>query len=280
MGGIFKNKFFIILLTVACVLTLSAMILNILGYGSVTTDITNIIIMPFQAFADIVKDSWAGFTAYFTEFNRMKAELAQANGLIAELEARIQNIQDMEADIVSYEAYFGFMKEHTVIKRFQDAAVIARDAGNYQSNLIINKGAFHNIKNNMPVVTDKGIVGYISKVGMWTSDVSLFIRTSNSVGAYIQRNKQIGIVEGDFGLERVGKCLLGSLYKDTDLQVGDKIYTSGFGDIYPKDLYIGKVAEVFPDALSQSMTGYIEPAVDFNTLRRVMIIIEFDREFN
>jgi rod shape-determining protein MreC len=99
------------------------------------------------------------------------------------------------------------------------------------------------------------------------------------VGAYIKRTSEIGIIEGEFSLEKEGKCLLGSLYKDTDLQVGDKIYTTGFGDIYPKDLYIGKVTEVLPDALSHSMTGYIEPAVDFNELRRVMIILEFDREF-
>lgn len=279
MGGIFKNKFFIILLIVACVLTLTAMILNILGYGSVTTDAVNILIMPFQTFADIVKDSWSGFTGYFTEFNKMKEELAQANERITELEEQIEDTKDIIEKNIMYELYFNFMEVHTNIKRFQDAVVIGREAGNYQSNLIINKGSVHNIENNMPVVTDKGIVGYISKVGIWTSEVSLFIRTSNNVGAYIKRTSQIGIVEGEFSLEKEGKCLLGSLYKDTDLQVGDKIYTTGFGDIYPKDLYIGKVTEVLPDSLSQSMTGHIEPAVDFNELRRVMIILEFDREF-
>ena len=279
MGGIFKNKFFIILVIIACVLTLTAMILNVMGYGSITTDITNVIIMPFNAFADIIKDSWSGFAAYFTEFNRMKEELAEKNEYILELEEQIEDIRDIKDDLDGLITYFGFMEEHTNITKFQDATVIGRDAGNYQPNLIINKGSFHNIKPNMPVITDKGIVGYISEVSYLTSTVSLFIRTTKSVGAYIKRNKQIGIVEGDFSLEKSGKCMLGSLPKETELVVGDKIYTSGYGDIYPKDLYIGKVTEVVPDLRTHSVTGYIEPAVDFDELRKVMIILEFNREF-
>ena len=279
MGGIFRNRFFIILLIVACVLTLTAMVLNILGYGSVTADVTRIILMPFQAFADIIKDSWSGFTAYFTEFNRMREEIAELKIYIEELEEQIEDIRDIKDERDRLIIYFGFKQEHTNIIGFQDAAVIGREAGNYQSNLIINKGSFHNIKKNMPVITEKGIVGYISEVSSWTSKVSLFIRTSNAVGAYIKRNGQIGIVEGNFSLEKAGKCALGSLSKETDLEVGDKIYTSGYGDIYPKDLYIGKVTEVLPDPFTQTMTGYVEPAVDFGELRRVMVILEFTRDF-
>ena len=279
MGGIFRNRFFIILLIIACVLSLTAMVLNILGYGSVTSDITNIIIMPFQRFADILKDSWSGIAGYFTAFNKMKEELAYYREYVPELEAQIEDIQKIIEDNIRYESHWGFMQEHTNIQRFQEAAVIGREAGNYQSNLIIDKGSFHNIKKGLPVITADGIVGYISEVNEFTSKVSLFIRTSNSVGAYIKRNGQIGIVEGDFVLEKEGKCIFETLSKETDLEAGDKIYTSGYGDIYPKDLYIGKIAEAVPDPRSQTMTGYIEPAVDFNGLRRVMIILEFSREF-
>ena len=279
MGDIFKNKFFIILLIAACVLTFTAMGLNLSGHGSVVSDATDIIIMPFQKFANIVKESLSGFTAYFTEFNSLKEENRQLKEQLAAQDSLIDDARIALEKNDSLMAFYGFKQEHTDIKQYQDAVVIARDAGNYSTVLTIDKGSFHNIKKDMPVVTADGIVGYISEVGLYTSKVSLFIKTSNSVGAYIKRSGQVGIAEGDFALEKEGKCLLGYLSKDTDLQVGDKIYTSGDGNIYPKDLPIGEVTEIVPDPLSQTLTGYIKPAVDLNNVQNVMVILEFSREF-
>ena len=279
MGDIFKNKFFIILLIVACVLTFTTMGLNLTGHGSIVSDAANVIIMPFQKFADIVKESWSGFTGYFTEFNKLKQENARLTARVAELEAANSDIPALQGRINSLTAYYGLMQDHTDIEKIQDAAIISRDAGNYSTVLTINKGSFHHIEKDMPVITADGIVGYISEVATFTSKVSLFIRTSNSVGAYIKRTGQIGIAEGDFELEKAGKCRLGYLSKDTDLQVGDKIYTSGYSDIYPKDLPIGEITEIVPDPLSQTLTGYIQPAVDFSSLRNVIVILKFTREF-
>jgi len=257
--------------------------LNLTGHGSIVSDTTNIIIMPFQKFANIVKESWSGFTAYFTDIKELRKENADLKAQVAVLQAQNADMPILDGKINSLMAYYGLKQDHTDIKQFQDAAVIARDAGNYSTVLTIDKGSFHGIKKDMPVITTAdgivGIVGYVSEVSTFTSKISLFIRTSNSVGAYIKRTGQIGIAEGDFDLEKEGKCILGSLSKDTDLQVGDKIYTSGYSDIYPKDLYIGEITEVVPDPLSQTLTGYIQPAVDFNSLRNVMVILEFTREF-
>ena len=282
MGDIFKNKFFIILLIVICVLTLSTIILNLAGYGSVVADVTNIILMPFQMFGELIRESFSGFTAYFTEFNHMKEEITELKEQLDSLEAYAEYWRGQAQENEMLHSFYGLK-----IKRpdydFQPAKITARDPGNYSSGFTINKGFFEQIAKDMPVIAVKGmeyaILGYISEAGGLSSKVVSFTRAGSYIGAYIQRTEEIGIVEGTFELDKKGLCRLVNLSKDVIPEVGDKVYSSGEGTIYPEDLYIGEIIEVIPDPVSHTMTAIIKPAVDLNEIRDVMVIRGFERNF-
>jgi len=282
VGDIFRSKFFIILLIIACVLTLSTVILNLAGYGSVVSDITNIILTPFQKFADIIKTSFSGFIGYFTEFNRMKEEIEDYKARLEIAEALSEDTRKMKEQIEIYENFYEFKKEHMDFK-FQPAKIIARAPGNYLSAATINKGSFHEIEKDMPVIASKGadiaIVGYISEVSLLSAKVVSFIRTGDAIGAYIEGSEQTGVVEGDFELEKEGLCRFTVQSKEVEFEVGDRIFSSGNGGIYPDGLYIGEVIEVSPDPLSHTMTGIIRPAVNFGDIKDVMVVLKFDRMF-
>ncbi|MCL1859796.1 MAG: rod shape-determining protein MreC [Oscillospiraceae bacterium] len=287
MGDIFKNKFFIILLIVICILTLSTIILNLSGHGSVVTDIVNLILTPFQRFAVIIKESFSGFIGYFTEFNNMKEEIAELRDQLESAESQIQDAWKLQEENDMLYSFFELKKKHPNYK-FQNAKITAQDSGNYLSGLNIDKGALHNLEKDMPVIASKKIdkdkyiyiiVGYVSEVGIMTSKAVPFIRTGTSMGAYIERTGETGIVEGEFELEKNGICRLAYLSKETVIEVGDKIFSSGNGNIYPEDLYIGEIIEVIADPLSHTLTGYIQPAVDFDELKDVMVVLEFERSF-
>jgi len=287
VGDIFKNKFFIILLIVICVLTLSTIILNLTGHGSVVTDIVNVILTPFQRFAVILKDSFSGFVGYFTEFNRMKDEIEELKEKLEAAEILNEDTFKMAEKIETYEAFYGFQSKHTNYDLYP-ARVTARDPGNYLSSLTIDKGSFYGIAKDMPVVAAKKtdgdkyiymIVGYVSEAGTLSAKVVPYIYPGTAIGAYIERTGETGIVEGDFKLAKNGMCRIAYLSKETVLEIGDKIYSSGNGGIYPEDLYIGEITEIVPDPSSHTMIGYIKPAVDFNELKDIMVILEFTRNF-
>ena len=279
MGDIFKNKFFIIFLIAVCVLTIATMGLTIAGYGNLISDAANIILEPFQIFANIIKNSVSGFTDYFTKFNELKAENADLKERVRILELENEDAQAILKENESLMAFMDLKKEHLDFK-LQNASVILGSASNYSGGFTVNKGAFHGVKKDMAVVASEGVLGYISEVGTRTSKVSPFIRTSNSIGAYIKRTRETGIVEGDFELEKRGLCRLSYLSRESDIQVGDKIYSSGYGGTYPEGLFIGTIAEVYSDPLTQTPAAYIEPAVNFNKVRDVMIILDFNWVFN
>ena len=287
MGDIFRSKFFIISLIVICVLTISTIALNLSGHGSLVSDITNVILTPFQRFADIVKNGFSGFAAYFTEFNSMKKEIADLKQKLETAEAMNEDSRKLREENDKLYAFYGLKRERPEYE-LQNARITSRDSGNYLSSLTINKGSLYGIEKDMPVIgakpsaTGSGfdyiIVGYVSEVGLMSSKVTPFIRTGEAVGAYIGRTQEIGVVEGDFALEKDGLCRIANLSKETALEVGDKIYSSGSG-IYPENLYIGEVIKATADPLSQTMTGDIKPAVNFSEIKDVMVILKFERKF-
>ncbi|MCL2159573.1 MAG: rod shape-determining protein MreC [Oscillospiraceae bacterium] len=287
MGNFFKNKFFIVLLIVACVLTLSTIALNLSGRGSIVTDAVNLILDPFQRFAAIVKESFSGFAGYFTEFGKMKDELEELRAKLEEAESQLEENRRLREENEMFMSFYELKKKRPDYV-FQDAKVTAKDPGNYFSALTINKGSLQTLGSDMPVVAARGtdiekerysIVGYVSEVGLLYAKVVPFIRTGSSIGAYIERTGEAVMVEGEFELEKSGLCRLVCLSKESSPEVGDKIYSSGNGNIYPEDLYIGEIVEVSSDPLSHTKTGHIKPAVNFDEIKNVMVILEYKRSF-
>jgi len=282
MSGIFRNKFFIIFLIVACFLTLVTMGLNLAGYGNLVSDIANTIIRPFQTFANMIQDSVSGFIGYFTIFNELVEENAMLRERVQELEAEWSVVREIREQNEFLIEFFDLKQERLDFK-FQDASIIAGSAGNYILEFTINRGSFHGIGLDMPVIASgaggASIVGFISNVGLMTSRVSPFMRPANSVGAYIKRTGDTGIVEGDFDLGRAGIGRFAPISREADIQIGDRIYSSGYGMIYPQGLFIGTVTEVLSNPLMQAQYAYIEPGADFSQMRDVMVILEFNWNF-
>ena len=128
---------------------------------------------------------------------------------------------------------------------------------------------------NLLIRNGPTIVGYVSEVGLTWCKVSTLIETATSVGAYVERSGEIGVVKGDYTLKNQGYCQMSYLSAESDIKVGDRIVSSGIGVVYPRGLLIGTVAEIVPDEASRTLSARIEPAVDLKDISRVMIVKDF-----
>ena len=63
---------------------------------------------------------------------------------------------------------------------------------------------------------------------------------------------------------------------DSQIKEGDTIVTSGLGQIYPKDIMVGKVTSVTEDKVKVMKSAVVEPAVDFNKLESLFIVVPKD----
>ncbi len=269
----FKNKFFLIALTVALCLTVFSVVLSASGHAWFLKDALNVISMPFRAVFNYCADGLAGFGAYFTEFDRISAEnekLRQENEELKKLKSDIEALKGENAWLRD----FLEIKNFNTTFEFADATVIGKGAGASQGTLTINKGSLHGIEAGMTVITGQGLVGRILEVGLTSSEVICITDVSSSVGSVIERSALMGISEG----YSAGQCRFLYTTGLTDFEgvkVGDSVLSSGKGSIYPYGLLIGKVVDVKKDDASRSLIATIETAVDFENISRVMIIKSF-----
>ena len=57
-----------------------------------------------------------------------------------------------------------------------------------------------------------------------------------------------------------------------DIEVGDKIISSGEGSVYPYGFSIGTVVDKTLDENKRTVSAVIEPDVDFDGITRVMLV--------
>lgn len=113
----------------------------------------------------------------------------------------------------------------------------------FSRKVVINRGAAHGIEPGRPVVDAVGLVGQVTRVYPWTSEVTLL--TDRDQGAPVQnmRNGLRLIVSG-----QGSDTLLEVRFLDmhADLKPGDQLYTSGIDGVYPAGIPVAEVVRTEP----------------------------------
>ena len=268
---IFQNKFFLICLCIALVLTIIPSVFSIMGYQSLAKNIVGTVTMPIRWVATVVGNAFEGFGKYFGNMKALNEENLALIDENAALKEQLQNAELIEKENERLRDYLD-MKNQYPSFTFEEGMVISHSSGNYITNFTLNRGTLHGIAKGMPVVTKEGIVGYVVEVGLNWSMVSTLIETATSVGAYIPRSEVVGIVSGDYSMRQEGTCKIGYIDASADVVVGDTVYSSGTGSVYPADLKIGTVTAIEVDEYNRTLVATVTPAVDFSKLKWVMII--------
>ncbi len=272
---IFKNKFFIICLCVAVILCAVPSVLHIMGFKSLSKDIVGILTTPFRFIGDAVTDAFDGFSRYFTGINALNAENEALKQENERLKEQLKNAEVALSENERLREYLG-MKQQYPSFTMEEGLIVGYSGENTAASFTLNKGSIHGITMNMAAVTTQGIVGYVSEIGTTWCKISTLIESDSSVGAYIPRSGAVGIVEGDFTLGRDGLCKLSYLQADADVKVGDKVYSTGTGSVYPPDIAVGEVIAVETDEYSRTLVATVKPAVDLQNLQYMMIITGYE----
>lgn len=246
-----------------------------MGYRSLAKNIVGTVTMPVRWVVTTVGNAFEGFGKYF---GNMKALNEENEALIEENEALKEQLKDAELLEKENERLRDYldMKNQYPSFAFEEGMVISHSSGNYITNFTLNRGTLHGIAKGMPVVTKDGIVGYVVEVGLNWCMVSTLIETATSVGAYIPRSEVVGIVSGDYSMRQQGTCKIGYIDAAADVVVGDTVYSSGTGAVYPADLKIGTVTAIEVDEYNRTLVATVTPAVDFSSLKWVMVITGYE----
>ena len=172
-----------------------------------------------------------------------------------------------------YEKYYG-MKEQHADYVMEPAMLIARNAEDPYGSFTINKGSLQGIALHDPVITEAGLVGYISEVNPSFCKVTTVLDSNISIGGMDRRTQDAGVISGKLDLAESGKTRLNQLLRSSGVATGDYIVTSG-GGVFPEGLVIGTIDSVHNESYHTALYAVVTPAVDFSELRDMMVITYF-----
>lgn len=269
-----SRQFKVILCVTLCLIALSAVCIAIGGRMSPQSDVLGTIAAPFRAAGEKISTSVSDFISAFTEGN--EAQLKNA-----ELESEINDLREQLKDYEKALSENEFYKDYLEIKdanpdfMFEAATLISRDNQDPYKGFTVNKGSVNGISENDPVITDAGLVGFISEVGLTTSKVSTVLSPDVVMGALDNRTSDSGVLSGSLELAQNGETKLYNLSRSCNVAVGDYVVTSGEG-IFPSGLLIGTIQTIGSDEYNTSIYAAVKPFVNIDEIRAVMVITDFE----
>ena len=111
----------------------------------------------------------------------------------------------------------------------------------YQPLLVLDINSKQIVKKDSAVVSEQGLAGRVSSVGFSSAEVLLIQDIRSSIPVISSDSSLHATLEGN-GLGRNGK--LKFLSKTAEFSVGERVYTSGLGEIFPDGLLVGEVVSV------------------------------------
>jgi len=154
------------------------------------------------------------------------------------------------------------------------ARVIGAPPSNWVSTFQIDKGSDDGIEVDMNVIAGGGLVGIVIQVGTSDAIVRTIIDDNSIVTGMLINTSDPCFVRGDLKLMDSGLIDVTDFKKDVVVRDGDKIVTSNISSKYLEGILIGYLKDVKMNANNLSQSGYLEPAVNFEHLQEVLVILE------
>ena len=142
--------------------------------------------------------------------------------------------------------------------------VYLRDIYSFSDSLTIYKGSNSGIEEGMAVINNLGLVGVIKKTDKEACVVELITSKNSNISVKINDN---------YGILKVvqGELVVSDLQASSNISMGDKVYTSGLGNL-PGDIYVGEVSATNLNNTEIEMFAYVSPAVELKNINYVLVV--------
>jgi rod shape-determining protein MreC len=148
------------------------------------------------------------------------------------------------------------------------ASVIALSASPWFRSCMLDKGSADGIRKGMAVLTPLGALGRVIEVSSQTAKVLLVTDPNSGVDVVVQRTRARGIVSGSLENGPIMKYVK----HGEDIQVADRLVTSGLDGVFPKGILVATVTAVRKQTVGLFQQINVLPAVTLDTTEQVLVV--------
>ena len=204
--------------------------------------------------------------------NELSAENRRLEEQVKALEAQNLRLTESQDRLEELEELFALDQQYFEYDTVA-AQVIAKEPGRWYNTFTINRGTSSGISVDMNVLCQEGLVGIVTEVGFNWAKVRAVADDSTNISAMLLPTGDTCIISGDLALLDEGKLRMSELRTEYNVVTGTRIVTSQISEKYLPGLLIGYVDTVEQDPNHLTKKGEIIPAVDFEHIRSVLVIL-------
>lgn len=268
-----KNKSGIIGIIITTVILIVVVIVSNISTGNLTfvRDTIGKMFIPMQNGLIYIKEKITGNDQQLSNMESLKEENTKLKEQNTKLQEQVRELEILKSENNTLKEYVNLKdkySQYTTVPGY----VIERSLSNYEKLLIINVGSNDGIAENMPVISESGLVGYVVAVTKNTATVQTIIDISSNVSANIANVDESVVLKGTLNSEKKLKATY--IPADSTILQGDEVVTSGLGGIYPKGILIGHIKNIINTKNEADRYAEIELSTDFRKLETVLVITE------
>lgn len=264
------------------IICIFALVFGIMIYAAVSggniifpKSILETITQPFTSIATSISD-WVETTLdTFMNAQKYRSENEVLREKLNEIYEEIRNKEETDEENRLLREMLQIEEKNPDYEWSAPCSVIARNTNDIFGGFTINKGSNDGIELNDPVFTSIGLVGTISEISSNYAVVTTILSTDITVGAVSAQNDTVGIIENNVKYSKDGCCLMSYISKNSKIEIGEPILTSG-GSIFPSNIIIGTVKEVYSDSNGLTLHAVIEPSENVYSVTDVFVITSFE----
>ncbi|SOD17852.1 rod shape-determining protein MreC [Nitrosomonas ureae] len=237
-----------------------------------------VIIFPLQRIAYTPADIYDQVEKFITSFNLLEENI-KLRQLYLERREQLLRLDALEAENTHLRRLLGAVQEiETTTKTKVVLAEIQytpRDPFNHK--ITLNKGSYHDIELGQAVIDDKGIIGQITLLYPWSSEVTLLTDKDHAVPIQVVRNGLRSVISGT---GKNNELELRYLSVNTDIQQDDLLVTSGIGGVYPPGIPVATVRKIEQDPMGDFALVTSTPIAGVDRNRQVLVLSLAQTESN
>jgi rod shape-determining protein MreC len=208
---------------------------------------------------------WRDGSEYFIGLERALERDAAARRELAAQAERSLRVEQLEAENARLRSLIELRPALSV--RSQPAQVLYEARDPYTRKVVIDQGSTQGIVLASPVINELGVLGQVTRVYPLSSEVTLLTDKDAAIPVINARSQARSAAFGGLsGLE------LRFVAGNADVQVGDKLMTSGVDGVYPPGLPVATVALVDRKLDSGFARIALTPAVASDGVRHVLVL--------
>jgi len=229
-----------------------------------------VIVFPLQKIAYIPIEIYDQVNELIANFNLLEENFRLKQQYLKDRE-QLLKLHALEAENKQLRQLLGAMQQIEVSAQTEAvlAEIISIPRDPFNHKITLNKGSYHDIRLGQAVIDDKGIVGQITQLYPWSSEVTLLTDKNQSVPVQVLRNSLRSVVSGS---GKNDELEIRYLSINTDIQRDDLLVTSGIGGVYPPGIPVATVLRIERDPTNDFAQIISTPIAGVDRNRQVLIL--------